>query len=110
MVSKLKGNKKIDSLFDEGRSLTCFPLKVIYMKSLNLYWGVSVGKKKFPLAVTRNKIKRQLREGVKKHLLDEVIKNKLNLVFMIIYIGKKKIDKKSLNNSFVKIKEVLIKI
>lgn len=110
MVSKLKGNKKINSLFDEGKSLTCFPLKVIYMKSLNLYWGVSVGKKRFPSAVTRNKIKRQLREGVKKHLLDEVIKNKVHLVFMVIYIGNGKIDQKSLNDSFLKMKKKLINI
>ena len=110
MVSRLKGNKKIDSLFDKGKSLTCFPLRVIYMKSLNLSWGVTVGKKRFPLAVTRNKIKRQLREGVKKHLLDEVIKSKVNLVFMVIYIGNEKIDQKSLYDSFVKIKETLIKV
>ena len=110
MVSRLKGNKKIDSLFDEGKSLTCFPLRVIYMKSLNLSWGVTVGKKRFPLAVTRNKIKRQVREGVKKHLLDEVIKSKVNLVFMVIYIGNEKIDQKSLYNSFVEIKKNLIKI
>ena len=110
MVSRLKGNKKIDSLFDEGKSLTCFPLRVIYMKSLNLSWGVTVGKKRFPLAVTRNKIKRQLREGVKKHLLDEVISSKVNLVFMVIYIGNEKIDQKSLYNSFVEIKKNLIKI
>ena len=110
MVSKLKGNKKINSLFDEGKSLTCFPLKVIYMKSLNLYWGVSVGKKSFPSAVTRNKIKRQLREGVKKHLLDEVIKSKVHLVFMVIYIGNGKIDQKSLNDSFLKMKKKLINI
>ena len=80
------------------------------MKSLNLSWGVTVGKKRFPLAVTRNKIKRQLREGVKKHLLDEVIKSKVNLVFMVIYIGNEKIDQKSLYNSFVEIKKNLIKI
>ena len=110
MVSRLKGNKKIDSLFDEGKSLTCFPLRVIYMKSLNLSWGVTVGKKRFPLAVTRNKIKRQLREGVKKHLLDEVIKSKVNLVFMVIYIGNEKIDLKNLNNSFVKMKKTLMNI
>ena len=110
MVSRLKGNKKIDSLFDEGKSLTCFPLRVIYMKSLNLFWGVTVGKKRFPLAVTRNKIKRQLREGVKKHLLDEVIKSKVNLVFMVIYIGNEKIDQKSLYNSLVEIKKNLVKI
>ena len=110
MVSRLKGNKKIDSLFDEGKSLTYFPLRVIYMKSLNLSWGVTVGKKRFPLAVTRNKIKRQLREGVKKHLLDEVIKSKVNLVFMVIYIGNEKIDQKSLYNSLVEIKKNLVKI
>jgi len=110
MVSRLKGNKKIDSLFDEGKTLTCFPLKVIYMRSFNLFWGVTVGKKRFPLAVARNKIKRQLREGVKKHLLDEIIKSKVNLVFMVIYIGKEKINQANLNNSFIKIKRKLIKI
>ena len=109
-MGRLKGNKKIDSLFDEGKSLTCFPLKIIYMRSLNLYWGVTVGKKRFPLAVKRNKIKRQLREGVKKHLLDEVIKSKVNLVFMVIYIGNEKIDLKNLNNSFIKMKKTLMNI
>ena len=109
-MGRLKGNKKIDSLFDEGKSLTCFPLKIIYMRSLNLYWGVTVGKKRFPLAVARNKIKRQLREGVKKHLLDEIIKSKVNLVFMVIYIGNEKIDLKNLNNSFIKMKKTLMNI
>ena len=103
MVSRLKGNKKIDSLFDEGKSLTCFPLRVIYIESYNLFWGVTVGKKLFPLAVTRNKIKRQLREGVKKHLLDEIIKSKVNLVFMVIYIGKEKINPQKIFNKIIEI-------
>ena len=67
-MNKLKGNKKINLLFEKGKSVKHFPFRLIYLEHEEVSWGVSVSKKSFALAVDRNKIKRTLRVGVKKHL------------------------------------------
>ena len=55
-------------MFESGKRLSEYPLRLYYKKADELAFGVSVGKRRFPLAVDRNKIKRLLRVGVKKYL------------------------------------------
>src|SRR5690606_2591665 len=65
-TEKLKRKKYIDLLFSEGRTVTKYPLRLVYVpvKDLDvpLQMGVSVSKKYFKRAVDRNYYKRVLRE------------------------------------------------
>jgi len=90
---KLKSKILIGQLFEEGKSVKSFPLKLIYhpIEETQHKVGVSVPKRNFNLAVTRNKLKRQLRESYRKQ------KNLLALhtkkySMMFIYTGRKELD------------------
>ncbi len=97
---KLKSQKAIEQLFAEGKSVSAYPLRMVYLDNqTQLKVGVSVSKRNFKLAVHRNRVKRLLREGYRlnKNLL---IDNKLDhYTLMFLYISKempdfKIIDKK----------------
>ncbi|MBK9225111.1 MAG: ribonuclease P protein component [Flavobacterium sp.] len=77
---KLKSKKTIDLLFSEGKSVSKYPLRLVYIESdygiaenstQKIKMGVSVSKKYFKHAVDRNYFKRVLRETYRlnKHLL-----------------------------------------
>ena len=89
-MNKLKGKKNITSLFESGKRLSEYPLQLYYKKADELAFGVSVGKRRFPLAVDRNKIKRLLRVGVKKHLSKPFENYDCNhFHVMVMFIGNK---------------------
>jgi len=88
---KLKSKKAIKLLFAEGNTVTKYPIKLFYLpikSSHKTKAAFSVPKHNFKKAVTRNRIKRQLREAYRhqKHLL----KNDGNLKYLLffLYIGK----------------------
>ena len=85
---KLKSQKQIEQLFEKGKAITAFPLKLIYLKTNDENKvGVSVSKRIFSRAVDRNRIKRLLREAYrvnKKMLIDN---NVDGYAFMILYLG-----------------------
>ena len=64
---RLKSRKVIGMLFKEGKSFGQYPLRVVYMpveerrSDFPAQFTVSVPKKKFPKAVSRNRIRRQVR-------------------------------------------------
>ncbi len=69
---RLKSKKRIEQLFAEGRTLTAFPLKMVFLQleheSPTLFQvGVSVSKRNFKSAVRRNRIKRLMREAYRKN-------------------------------------------
>lgn len=72
---KLKKKKYLDLLFSEGRTVTKYPLRLVFVAvpdaDVPLQMGVSVSKKYFKKAVDRNYFKRVLREcyRLNKHLL-----------------------------------------
>ena len=85
---KLKSKKTIDLLFTEGKSVSKFPLRLVYMETqfddgVPLKFGVSVSKKYFKKAVDRNYFKRVLRECYRhnKHLLIDTIDKKYAVLF-----------------------------
>ena len=64
---KLKSKKTIDLLFSKGKSVSKFPLRLVYVSleeaiDSEVTVGVSVSKKYFKHAVDRNYYKRVLRE------------------------------------------------
>lgn len=95
---KLKSQKAIEQLFAEGKSVSAYPLRMVYLDNqTQLKVGVSVSKRNFKLAVHRNRVKRLLREGYRlnKNLL---IDNKLDhYTLMILYISKEMPDFKTID-------------
>ena len=90
---KLKSKKLIEQLFVEGRSVSVFPLRLVYLETSyedgsSIKTGVSVSKRNFKKAVDRNRIKRLLREayGLQKGSYFNNITTQY--AFMILYIGK----------------------
>jgi ribonuclease P protein component len=85
MLRTLKGDKKIETLFEKGFVLK---EKNILLKGYDFgedesFFGVSVSKRLFKSAVDRNKIKRQLRSVVRKSPVIADIKKGVS--FFIIY-------------------------
>lgn len=101
-MKSLKGKKHIEILFEEGISINVFPFRVIFIESKENAVGVSVGKRNFKLAVERNKIKRQIREGAKTHIWPVLKNSSKAYKLMLIYTGKEKPEWKQMDE---KIKE-----
>ena len=90
---KLKSQKLIEQLFSEGKSVSAFPLRMVYLKTefeddVQFKTGVSTSKRNFKNAVDRNRIKRLLREAYR--LNKAVYFNNISgsYALMILYIGK----------------------
>lgn len=89
---KLKSKKLIEQLFTEGKTVTNFPIKLIYLpctlENTPLKVGVTVAKRNFKSAVDRNRIKRLLREAYRhnKHIIYNNIEGDYALLFL--YLGK----------------------
>ncbi|HDZ15203.1 hypothetical protein LCGC14_0666330 [marine sediment metagenome] len=94
---KLKSRKLIDSLFVKGKSVSKYPIKLIYLKTevqenAIIQAGVAVPKRNFKSAVKRNRIKRLLREAYRlnKH---QVFNNSEDaFAFLFLYLGKEMPD------------------
>jgi ribonuclease P protein component len=69
-VKPIKGNKKIEALFSSGKrcSSTFFHCIFELDDSTESGYVVSVPKKNFPRAVDRNKVKRLVREVLRKNV------------------------------------------
>jgi len=90
---KLKSKKLIDQLFNEGKSVSAFPIKMVYAKipledNVMLKAGVSVSKRNFKKAVNRNYIKRLLREAYRLHKYSLIQELDNQYVCMFLYLGK----------------------
>lgn len=101
---KLKSEKLIAKLFLEGKSVSAYPLRMVYLKTtfhedIKVKAGVSVSKRNFKRAVDRIRIKRLLREAYRLNKASYFNKLTTTYAFMILYIGKEKptyveVDKK----------------
>ena len=67
-MKPLKGDINIEVLFDSGKRVSSSFLNCVYLLNKeDSRFVVSVPKKNFSLAVDRNRLKRILREAVRKH-------------------------------------------
>ena len=95
---KLKSHKTIDRLFSEGKSVSKYPLRLVYVENTDIHttekliMGVSVSKKNYKRAVDRNYFKRVLRECYR--LNQNLLKENLNKPYamMFFYQTKEKLS------------------
>lgn len=110
---KLKSKTTIDLLFSEGKSVSKYPLRLVYAPiSLEdgekIKMGVSVSKKYFKKAVDRNYFKRVLRETYrlnKELLLDTMDKP---YAFMFFYQTKDRLTYQEINEKTIQLFEKFI--
>lgn len=101
---KLKSKKLIEHLFNEGKSVTVYPLRLIYLKTdyedgSALKTGVSVSKRLHKTAVARNRIKRLLREAYRLNKPLYFNNSSTSYAFMILYLSKDGTTFDKLNDS-----------
>lgn len=107
---RLKSKTKIGFLFSEGKSVSKYPLRLVYrLEEANqeekIKIGVSVSKKYFKKAVDRNYFKRVLRETYRlnKHLLLENLEQSYSIMFF--YQTKDRLSYQEINTKTVQLFE-----
>ncbi|MFV8365612.1 ribonuclease P protein component [Flavobacterium sp. XS1P27] len=107
---KLKSKITIGLLFTEGRSVSKYPLRLVYKagsfsEGEKIKMGVSVSKKNFKKAVDRNYFKRVLRETYRlnKHLLIDNLNQPYS--FMFFYQTKDRLTYEEINTKTIQLFE-----
>ncbi|WP_026977302.1 ribonuclease P protein component [Flavobacterium tegetincola] len=109
---KLKSKTSIDLLFSKGKSVSKYPLRLVYavaneqqMDGEMMKMGVSVSKKYFKHAVDRNYFKRILRETYRlnQHLLREHLQEPY--IFMFFYQTKERLTYQEIEQKTIQLFE-----
>lgn len=107
---KLKSRDTISGLFDSGKSVSKYPLRLVYAPADNdsgvpLQMGVSVSKKYFKRAHDRNYFKRVLRETYR--LNQHLLKGSLDkpYAFMFFYQTKDRLTFEEINTKTIQLFE-----
>jgi len=116
-TEKLKSKITIDLLFSKGKSVSKYPLRLVFVESdygipndseQMLKMGVSVSKKYFKRAVDRNYFKRVLRETYRlnKHILIDNLDK--NYAFMFFYQTKDRLTYEEINTKTIQLFEKFV--
>jgi ribonuclease P protein component len=116
-TEKLKSKITIDLLFSKGKSVSKYPLRLVYVESdygipeasdQKLKMGVSVSKKYFKHAVDRNYFKRVLRETYRlnKHLLVDHLDKPYAMMFF--YQTKDRLSYEEINTKTIQLFEKFV--
>jgi ribonuclease P protein component len=107
-TEKLKSKNTIDLLFSEGKSVSKYPLRLVFVENPLeekeiIKMGVSVSKKYFKHAVDRNYFKRVLREcyRLNKHILAENLEKPY--AFMFFYQSKDRLTYQEINEKTIQL-------
>jgi len=107
---RLKSKTTIGLLFSEGKSVSKYPLRLVYRQAEadsaeKIKIGVSVSKKYFKKAVDRNYFKRVLRETYRlnKHLLLDNLEQPYSMMFF--YQTKDKLSYEEINTKTIQLFE-----
>ncbi|WP_289663905.1 ribonuclease P protein component [Flavobacterium panacagri] len=107
---RLKSKTTIGLLFSEGKSVSKYPLRLVYRQAEEnseeqTKVGVSVSKKYFKKAVDRNYFKRVLRETYRlnKHLLLDNLNEKYSI--MLFYQTKDRLSYEEINTKTIQLFE-----
>lgn len=114
---RLKSKITIDLLFSKGKSVSKYPLRLVFVESdfgipedsnQMLKMGVSVSKKYFKHAVDRNYFKRVLRETYRlnKHILIDNLDKKY--AFMFFYQTKERLSYEEINTKTIQLFEKFV--
>ena len=108
MIKPLKSEKKIETIFEKGALIKngVVLLRFHDFKDDEVSFGVSVPKKNFKSAVSRNRIKRQLREIVRNN--PNLKQMKKGVSFFLIYSSSKATSFEELNKKSTSLIEKLI--
>jgi len=110
-AEKLKSRTTIGLLFTDGKSVSKYPLRLVYMPTEEpdgeglIKMGVSVSKKYFKKAHDRNYFKRVLRETYRlnKHLLTDKLNKHYSLMFF--YQAKDRLSYEEINTKTIQLFE-----
>ena len=116
-TEKLKSKITIDLLFSKGKSVSKYPLRLVFVESdygiaegseQKIKMGVSVSKKYFKHAVDRNYFKRVLRETYRlnKHLLTDNLDKPY--AFMFFYQTKDRLSYEEINTKTIQLFEKFV--
>ena len=108
---RLKSKLEIKALFESGDPMLEYPLRLLWNKSLNpsncpVKASVSVSKRNFKKAVSRNLLKRRMREALRlnKDNLREVCRqSNVSINLMILFIGKEEASYSDIELSMIKL-------
>ena len=108
MIKPLKSEKKIETIFEKGTHIKegSVLIKFYDFDDGEVSFGVSVPKKNFKSAVSRNRIKRQLREIVRNN--PNLKQMKKGVSFFLIYSSSKATSFEELNKKSTSLIEKLI--
>lgn len=110
---RLKSKTTIGLLFSEGKSVSKYPLRLVYYsgdikQDEKIKMGVSVSKKYFKKAVDRNYFKRVLRETYRlnKHILLDNLDKPYS--FMLFYQTKDRLSYNEINTKTIQLFEKFV--
>lgn len=105
---RLTNKKSFALLFEQGQRIKSGPVQLVFLEDPHhqepVKLGITAPKKRYKKAVTRNRIKRQVRAIFRtenKPVIDWVKTQGLNLSLMVIYHGPEVVDYQDLRDKII---------